>query len=130
MNYQERISALETFKSAISGGEIVDSTASFTSDISGWACGETAKTGYNLYVERVKTDVAKITTKKQDFISKIDSRISSIQAQFDFDYMFHKTQLNAILDKDTNKMKEKKQNYCNSTSMDSSVRAKLIQNIY
>ncbi|WP_207694353.1 hypothetical protein DOK67_0000939 [Enterococcus sp. DIV0212c] len=128
MNYQERIAALESFKTTVSNGTIEDSAASFTTEIPGWVGGETAKNGYDNYVNKVKADTAKIVTKQSSFISKIDSRISSIQTQFDLEYARYSSQMNSIYDKDVKKKKEKKQNYYNSLQIDSSVKAKIGQN--
>ena len=128
MNYQERISALESFKSAVSDGTIEDSAASFTTEISGWVGGETAKNGYDGYVNKVKADTAKIVGKKASFIDKIDERISSIQSKFDSEYTTFSSHIRGLHDKDPVKKREKRQIYFNSLQIDSSVKAKIGQN--
>lgn len=107
MNYQERISALQSFKSAISAGTIEDTAASFTTDITGWSGGETAKQGYDSYVNKVKKDTAKAVTKKSSFIDKIDERINSIQTKFNNEYATYSSQISALYDKDLKKREKK-----------------------
>lgn len=127
MNYQERINALQSFKTTVSSGEINDSTSSFSSDINGWSGGETAKAGYDNYVLKVKTDASKAEGKKADFLCDVEDQISSIQAKFDQEYAIHSNYMNGIYNKDADKVKERKLNYYNSLKIDSSVKAKLAQ---
>lgn len=128
MNYKERISALESFKASISGGTIEDSASSFTTEISGWAGGETAKSGYDGYVNKVKADTAKITGKRDSFTNKIDERISTIQARFDEEYNLNSWYFQMKQDSDPLKDKEKKRHQLNILSIDDSVKAKIRQN--
>lgn len=128
MNYKERISALESFKASISGGAIEDSAASFTTEISGWVGGETAKNGYDGYVNKVKADTAKITGKRDSFTSKIDERISSIQAKFNEEYNLNSWYFKMKHESDPIKDKQKKRQQLNILSIDDSVKAKIRQN--
>lgn len=127
MNYQERITALSTFKSAVSSGTIEDTLSSHSTDIADWI-GGSSKSGYETYMTKVKTDAKDIVGKKDSFLGEIDTRIAEIQGKFDREYSTYSGYLNSLYDKDATKKKEKKLKYYNSLKIDSSVKAKLAQN--
>lgn len=128
MNYQERISKLETFKTQISGGTTENSTDGFSSDIAEWS-GGSSKGKYTTYISKVISDSKKISKQKKKFLADIDTRIDYIQNQFNNEFNRYRTVVNSIHDSDIEKRKTKKQDYLNSLTIDSSVKSKLRNSI-
>ncbi|MBP2099095.1 hypothetical protein [Enterococcus rivorum] len=127
MNYEQRISALEQFKSSISNGTIEDNASSFSENVSGWK-GGTAKDKYKTYISKVKKETSKAVTKRAAFLSKVDERIAYVQAKFNAEYQSYSAYFIGISDVDPIKDKQKKRIKLNGMSMDESVRNKIRRN--
>lgn len=124
MNYKERIAALKTFKSAVSGGETTDNVSGVSDEVSGWEGGSYTK--FTDYITTVKSDAKTLAGKKASFLSDIDGQIAKVQALFDAEVAANEYILSTTYDsKDAAKNRQLQRSAIDSLSIDSSVKAEL-----
>jgi hypothetical protein len=124
MNYQERISALENFKSVISAGMIEDNVSLCSEEVSEWSeC--SSKEKFKTYITKIKEDASKSSGKKADFLDDIDKQISAIQLKFDQEYYSYRTLFFSKDDKDPVKDRQLKIDRLSNLSIDDSVKRKI-----
>ena len=129
MNYKERIAALNTFKTAITEGDMTDSVSGVSTDVSGWEGNADSK--FDDYVLTIKADCADISAKKASFLSEVDGRISQIQAMFDLDVALNSWRLGMVYDsKDSANNKALVYDSISQADLDSSVRDYLLGMVY
>ncbi|MCK1209179.1 hypothetical protein MX003_00430 [Streptococcus uberis] len=124
MNYDERIAALTTFKSLVSGaGETTDDVAGVSSEVSGWE-GQ-AKTKFDEYIETIKSDTSSISGRKTEFLAEVDGQISKIKTLLENEVAQNKYIVSSTYDKkDSGKNKTMKRQKINGLSIDDSSKKK------
>ncbi|AND80014.1 hypothetical protein [Streptococcus pantholopis] len=126
MNYDERIAALEAFKTAVSSGSTTDNVSGTSSDVSGWE-GD-AKPKFDDYIEEVKSDSKSIAGKKASFLTDVDGQITAIQTQLETEVNLNKFVATSIYDsKDSSKNKSLRRAAVNNLSVDESVKKRLLK---
>lgn len=129
MNYKERITALTSFKAAVSGGDTTDNVSGVSSFVAEWD--GNAQTKFEDYIQTIKSDCADIAGKKADFLAEIDSRISQVQAMFDLEVSMNSWRLGMVYDaKDPINNKNLIRSSISQSLIDSSVRDHLLSMIY
>ncbi|PNY19773.1 hypothetical protein [Streptococcus parauberis] len=129
MNYDERIAALTTFKSSVSGaGETTDDVAGVSSEVSGWE-GQ-AKTKFDEYIETIKSDTSSISGRKTEFLAEVDGQISKIKTLLENEVAQNKYIVSSTYDnKDSGKNKTMKRQKINGLSIDDSSKKRLLDMI-
>ena len=124
MNYKERISALKSFKRAVSSGETTDSISGISTEISDWS--GYANTKFDDYVDTIQKDCKTLAGRKTEFLAAIDTIISNIQSQFDYEYSTYSYILSTTYNsKSASKNKSLKISAINNLWIDESVKAAL-----
>lgn len=129
MNYDERISALTSFKSTVSSaGDTVDGVSGVSSEVSGWE-GD-AKTRFDEYIEVVKGDAASLSGKKAQFLTDIQGQIDAIKSQMASEVAQYTYITQATYDsKSSTKNKSLKKSAIRNLNVDSSVKKRLLNMI-
>ena len=129
MNYDERISALTSFKSTVSSaGDTVDGVSGVSSEVSGWE-GD-AKTRFDDYIEVVKGDAASLSGKKAKFLKDIQGQIDAIKSQMASEVAQYTYITQATYDsKSSTKNKSLKKSAIRNLNVDSSVKKRLLNMI-
>lgn len=122
MNYKERISALRSFKSAVSSGETEDKLSSMDYSVANWTESSHSKTSFDSYILNVKSTSSVLAQSKSDFLADIDKLIVVIQGAFDQEYAQNKGVVTRTYSKDSKKNKQAKRSALSALNIDSSVK--------
>lgn len=127
MNYDQRIAALTSFKSTVSGaGDTVDGVSGTSSEVAGWE-GD-ARNKFDDYIEDVKSDSKVIAKRKSEFLTAVDGQISALKNQLALEVEMNKFVLYTTYDsKSPSKNRILKRQAVNSLSVDESVKLRLLR---
>ena len=129
MSYESRIAALQSFKSAISGGDIEDKASSYSTDIIDWKGNSHSK--FDSFVSDVKGDCQSVPGKKSAFLAEVDARIASIKAQLESEVALHSWIVTTTFDMtDAAQNRQQKYQAIDNLWCDESVKQRLRNQVY
>lgn len=128
MNYDQRIAALKSFKSAVSAGSTTDNVSGVSEAVEGWE-GD-SKTKFDDYIKDVKSDSKNIAGKKRKFLAAVDRHIASVKSQLEAEVSLYRYVVTQTYDrKSASKNRSLKRRAVNNLMVDESVKKRLLRMI-